>query len=114
MLSWLSPPWSWLPALAKPGRCRRLSPLVGHSISIGAVYFINWSWRPGRSGCILLPAIAAGIVIALLRGGSLRHMAALPLRLGWLAILCLMAQIYVIYSPADRLEVERTLHAFCS
>jgi len=61
---------------------------------------------------ILLPAIAAGIVIALLRGGSLRHMAALPLRLGWLAILCLMAQIYVIYSPADRLEVERTLHAF--
>ncbi len=61
---------------------------------------------------ILLPAIFAGIVIALLRGGGLRHLATLPLRLGWLAVLCLAAQIYVIYASADTLEADRSLHAF--
>lgn len=61
---------------------------------------------------ILLPAIFAGIVIALLRGGGLRHLAKLPLRLGWLAVVCLVAQLYVIYAAADTLEAERSVHAF--
>lgn len=61
---------------------------------------------------ILLPAIFAGIVIALLRGGGLRRLATLPLRLGWLAVVCLAAQLYVIYAAADTLEAERSVHAF--
>ncbi|HEX2988372.1 MAG TPA: DUF5317 domain-containing protein [Chloroflexota bacterium] len=38
-------------------------------------------------------------------------MAALPLRLGWLALLALAAQIYVIYYPGDGVEAARGLHA---
>lgn len=60
---------------------------------------------------ILLPAVLAGIVFALLRGGSFQHLATLRFRLGWLAILCLAAQIFVIYASPDRLEAERSLHA---
>lgn len=60
---------------------------------------------------ILLPAIFAGIVIALLRGGDLRRLAVLPVHLGWLAVVCLIAQLYVIYSPVDKLEAERSVHA---
>ena len=60
---------------------------------------------------ILLPAVFAGIVIAMLRGGSLQRLAALPFRLGWLALVCLVAQLIVIYWPADGLEAQRPLHA---
>jgi hypothetical protein len=60
---------------------------------------------------ILLPAVLAGIVIALLRGGSLGHLANLHFRLGWLALLCLAGQLFVIYSPADGLEGARYPHA---
>ncbi len=60
---------------------------------------------------ILLPVILVGVVVALLRGGSMRQLATLPFRLGWLAVLCLAAQVYVIFAPADRLEAERGLHA---
>ncbi len=60
---------------------------------------------------ILFLAVVAGIGVALLRGGSLRSLVGLPLRLGWLAVVCLLAQVYVTLGPADQLESQRTLHA---
>lgn len=60
---------------------------------------------------ILLPAVFAGIVIAMLRGGSFQRLASLPFRLGWLALICLAAQLVVIYWPAGGLEAQRPLHA---
>lgn len=59
---------------------------------------------------ILIVAIIAGIGVALLRGGSLKRLSDLPLRLGWVAIAALLAQAYGIYAPADRLDSDRTLH----
>lgn len=57
---------------------------------------------------ILALAVLAGAVVALARGGSLRRLADLPVRLGWLALLCLLVQLYVIYCPEDQLESQRT------
>lgn len=64
-----------------------------------------------RRGLILVVAVIIGVAVALLRGGAFRHLASVQLRLGWLALLCLLVQAYVIYSPADRVEVERPFHA---
>ena len=60
---------------------------------------------------ILLVAVAAGIGVALLRGGRLCRLADLPLRLGWVAVASVVAQLFVIYSAADRLEADRPIHA---
>ena len=59
---------------------------------------------------ILIVAIIAGVGVALLRGGSLKRLSDLPLRLGWVAVAALVAQAYAIYAPVDRLEDDRTLH----
>ncbi len=60
---------------------------------------------------ILVVAVIVGIGVALLRGGTFRRLADLPFRLGWLALLCLLVQMYVIYYPAERVQMERSLHA---
>ncbi len=59
----------------------------------------------------LLAPIVAGIAVALLRRGSLRRLADLRIRLGWLAVLCLMVQFWLVYQPMDRIEADRNLHA---
>ncbi len=63
------------------------------------------------SQLILVVALIVGIGIALLRKGRLQRLADLPFRLGWLALLSIAAQVYVIYSPASRLELDRPIHA---
>lgn len=60
---------------------------------------------------ILVVAVLAGIVVAMARGGRLERLAGLPLRLGWLAMLCLLAQAYVVFSPVELLEPDRPQHA---
>ncbi len=60
---------------------------------------------------VLIMVVVAGIGVALLRGGSLRGLVELPLRVGWLAVVCLLAQVYVTLAPADQLESQRGLHA---
>ena len=57
---------------------------------------------------ILAFAVVAGVVVALARGGSLKRLADLSIRLAWLALLCLLVQLYVIYCPEDQLETQRT------
>lgn len=59
----------------------------------------------------LLISIVAGIPIALLRGGSLRRLAALSFRLGWLVFLCLAVQFWVTNQPADGTDAEQLLQA---
>lgn len=48
---------------------------------------------------ILLLALALSVGIALARGGDLRRLAAVPLRLGWLAIIAFAIQLVEIYFP---------------
>lgn len=60
---------------------------------------------------ILVFAVIIGVGVALLRGGALGRLAHLQLRLGWLALLALLVQMYVIYYPAERVQMERSLHA---
>jgi len=60
---------------------------------------------------ILVTAVLAGFLVALARGGRPSQLAELPLRLGWLAMTAVLAQLYVIYSPADRVEADRSLHS---
>jgi len=60
---------------------------------------------------ILVFAVAIGIVVAVARGGDLHRLVGLRLRFGWLALLALAAQVYVIYYPAEQVEGARTLHA---
>ncbi len=48
---------------------------------------------------ILAVAVLGAVAIGLARGGSLRRLASLPLRGGWLAILAFGLQIYLIYFP---------------
>ncbi len=60
---------------------------------------------------ILLFAVVIGIGVALARGGRLHRLAGIQVRLGWLAILALLLQMYVIYYPAERIQMERSLHA---
>ncbi|MHB0869093.1 MAG: DUF5317 domain-containing protein [Chloroflexota bacterium] len=60
---------------------------------------------------ILVFAVVIGVGVALLRGGAFRRLADLQIRLGWLALLALLVQMYVIYYPAERIQMERSLHA---
>ncbi len=60
---------------------------------------------------ILVLAVVLGIGVALVRGGKLHRLAGTQFRLGWLAVLALMLQMYVIYYPAERIQMERSLHA---
>ncbi len=60
---------------------------------------------------ILVLAVVIGMGVALLRGGKLHRLADVQFRLGWLAILALLLQMYVIYYPAERIQMERSLHA---
>ncbi len=60
---------------------------------------------------ILVVAVIAGISVALIRGGSLRALADMQFRLGWLALLALLVQMYVIYYPPETSQMERTFHA---
>lgn len=48
---------------------------------------------------ILLVAVGFALVIGLIRGGSLRRMADLPLRWGWVAVLALALQLFLVYRP---------------
>lgn len=48
---------------------------------------------------ILIAAIFVALVVGLVRGGSLRRLADLPLRWGWLALAAFALQIYLIYFP---------------
>jgi hypothetical protein len=48
---------------------------------------------------ILAPAILVGIVTGLARGGKLQHLASVPFRWGWLALVAFGLQIYIIYIP---------------
>lgn len=64
-----------------------------------------------RADLILVTAVLAGFLVALARGGRPSQLAELPLRLGWLAMTAVLAQLYVIYSPADRVEADRSLHS---
>ena len=56
---------------------------------------------------ILLVPIAVGVAVALVRGGSLRRLADLHFRLGWLAALCFALQLWVVYRPAGSMESDR-------
>ncbi|HEX2922403.1 MAG TPA: DUF5317 family protein [Chloroflexota bacterium] len=58
---------------------------------------------------ILAFAVLVGAVVALARGGSLKRLGDLPIRLAWLALLCLLVQVYIIYCPEDQLEARRTI-----
>ena len=49
---------------------------------------------------ILLAALLVAFVIALLSGGKVGRLAALPLRLAWLALLGFGAQVYLLYWPS--------------
>lgn len=60
---------------------------------------------------ILAFAVIVGLGVALLRGGSLLRLGEQPLRLGWVAVTCFLAQAYVSTTPADQIEGQRTLHA---
>jgi len=60
---------------------------------------------------ILFLAVVIGIGVALARGGKLYRLADIRFRLGWLALLCLLVQMYVIYYPAERVQMERSFHA---
>ena len=42
----------------------------------------------------------------------MRDLAEVQIRTGWLAIVALMAQAYVVFSSSDQLEAQRPLHAF--
>lgn len=53
---------------------------------------------------ILAVAIFGAVVIGLLRGGSLRRLADLPLRWGWVALIAFALQIYLIYFPEPASE----------
>lgn len=66
---------------------------------------------PGGQSLVLLLPVIAGIGVGLLRGGSIRRLADLRFRLGWLAILCLLVQFVVAYYPVDRMETDRLLQA---
>jgi hypothetical protein len=48
---------------------------------------------------ILVVAVLGAVLIGLVRGGSLRHLARLPLRWGWVALVAFGLQIYLIYFP---------------
>ena len=48
---------------------------------------------------ILAAAILVAIVIGLARGGRLQHLASVPFRWGWLALVAFGLQIYLIYFP---------------
>ena len=58
---------------------------------------------------ILLVAMMTAILIAVLRGGRLRHLAKLSIRWPWLPILAFLAQAYIIFLPVQRSEGLRTL-----
>jgi hypothetical protein len=53
---------------------------------------------------ILAVAVLGAVLIGLVRGGSLRRLASLPLRGGWVAILAFGLQIYLIYFPEPASE----------
>lgn len=48
---------------------------------------------------ILAAAVLVAILVGFIRGGSLRRLANLPLRGGWIAVLAFTLQIYDIYFP---------------
>jgi hypothetical protein len=48
---------------------------------------------------ILLAAFALALVVGLIRGGSLRRIADLSLRWGWMALLALAIQLFSVYLP---------------
>jgi hypothetical protein len=48
---------------------------------------------------ILAVAVLGAVVVGLVRGGSLRRLASLPLRNGWAAIFAFGLQAYLIYYP---------------
>ena len=53
---------------------------------------------------ILAAALVFSVLIALMRGGSLRRLGDVPLRWGWVALLAFGLQIYLIYFPEARAE----------
>jgi hypothetical protein len=48
---------------------------------------------------ILAAAFVLAVIIGLVRGGSLKQLASLPLRWGWVALVAFGLQIYLIYFP---------------
>lgn len=58
---------------------------------------------------ILAFAVLVGVVVALARRGSLKRLADLQIRLAWLALFCLVLQVYVIYCPEDQLDTQRVV-----
>lgn len=61
---------------------------------------------------ILLLALAAGLVVALLRGGQVSHLSALPLRWPAMPLLAFAAQALVVYViPESRRQGAWSLHA---
>ncbi len=59
---------------------------------------------------ILAVAILGAVLIGLLRGGSLRHLAALPVRWGGVAIAAFALQLYLIYFPEPKSTGLVSLH----
>lgn len=53
---------------------------------------------------ILAVAAVVAILIGWLRGGSLSHLADLPLRGGWIAVVAFGLQVYLIYFPELKTE----------
>ncbi|MCL5263873.1 MAG: DUF5317 domain-containing protein [Chloroflexi bacterium] len=51
---------------------------------------------------ILPAAIVIALITAAVRGGSLRHLADLRLRFGWMFLLAFFLQAYVVYFPAGK------------
>ncbi len=59
---------------------------------------------------ILAVAFFGAVLIALARGGSLRKLADLPFRLGWLAVAAFGLQIYLIAFPEARSQGFASVH----
>ncbi len=61
---------------------------------------------------ILLVVMMTTILIAMLRGGSLRHLGKLSIRWPWLPLLAFLVQVYIIFFPVQRSEGLLTVRAF--
>jgi hypothetical protein len=61
---------------------------------------------------ILLLVMTLSILVALLRGGKLAHLAQVSFHYGWLAVLAFAMQITVIYFPEARMDTLHPWNAF--
>jgi len=62
----------------------------------------GWLWRVYRLShgtMILAVAVLIAVGIALMRGGSLKRLADVPLKAGWIALVAFGLQVYLIYFP---------------